>query len=176
MLVAVDDGALAFNVNPHETDLMAQARAALASENGAPGRLIEEFAGKLVNPLDGKPAPLDTAARPQYVVLYRGANWCPPCQVFAPQLVAALKEKSSGATVIYISADKSPAEAKTYVTKLGVGWPTIYYANRGQLPAFADLFGSSIPQLVVTDRGGKVLIDSAKIGQDRALAELKKLL
>ena len=109
-------------------------------------------------------------------MLYRGANWCPPCQVFAPQLVAALKEKSSGATVIYISADKSPAEAKTYVTKLGVGWPTIYYANRGQLPAFADLFGSSIPQLVVTDRGGKVLIDSAKIGQDRALAELKKLL
>jgi thiol-disulfide isomerase/thioredoxin len=175
LLVAVDDGALAFNVNPPETDLMAQARAALAVEHGAPGRLIEEFAGKLVNPLDGKPAPLDTAARPPYVVLYRGANWCPPCQVFAPQLVAALKEKPAGATVIYVSADKSPAEAKAYVTKLGVAWPTIYYANRGQLPAFADLFGNSIPQLVVTDRGGKVLIDSAKIGQDRALAELKKL-
>jgi hypothetical protein len=57
-----------------------------------------------------------------------------------------------------------------------VSWPTIYYANRGQLPAFADLFGNAIPQLVVTERGGKVLIDSARIGQDRALAELKKLL
>ncbi len=179
LLVRLDDSNVAFNVAPQETDLMTQARAFLADEQGAPGRVLEEFAGKLISPLDGRPVSIDAAARPKYVVLYMGASWCAPCQAFSPQLVKVLKDKApkpEDVTAIYLSGDKTPADMKAYVTKLGIDWPTIRYNNAGQLPAFSPLFGNVIPQLVVTDRFGKVVIDSSKTGYDKALTQLRDLL
>lgn len=168
-----------FTVDPQQTDLMQQARGFVASPDGAPGRILTELSGKLIDPTSGQQVSLDASLRPKYVVLYRGAAWCGPCQIFAPKLVQALNEKSpkpEDVTLIYVSADKTPAEMKGYVTKLGIGWPTIRYNNTAQLPAFYSLFGDTIPHLVVTDRSGKVVIDSAKVGQDRALAQLRGLL
>ncbi len=178
LLVRLDSANLAFNVAPNETDLMAQARVFLGDESIAAGRLLEELAGKLVNPRDLRPVALDASARPKYVVMYRGAGWCGPCQAFSPQLVKVLQDKAASpaeVTTIYVSADNTPAEMKAYVTKLGISWPTLRYDNKDQLPAFSALFGDAIPQLVVTDRHGKVLIDSAKVGQDRALSQLREL-
>jgi thiol-disulfide isomerase/thioredoxin len=179
LLVRHERTTLAFNVDPQETDLMAQARLLVTSESGAPGRVIEEFAGKIASPLTGQAVKLDESARPKYVVMYMGAGWCGPCLTFSPKLVKMLKAKApkpADVTVLYLSGDKSPAEAKGYMTKLGVDWPTIYFKNRGQLPAFGSLFGDVIPQLVVTDRHGRVLIDSSKTGYDQALAQLEKML
>jgi thiol-disulfide isomerase/thioredoxin len=179
LLVRLEGTDIAFNVQPQETDLLTNARNFLVSEKGAPGRMLEELAGKLVNPLDGRPTSLDAAARPKYVVLYMGAGWCGPCQAFSPQLVKMLKEKNPApgeVATIYLSGDKSPGEMKAYVTKMGIAWPTLRYNNSGQLPAFSALFGNTIPQLVVTDRHGKVVVDSNRIGYDRALAQLKQLL
>jgi len=168
-----------FNVETVETDILAQARAKLVTESGAPGRLMEELSGKLVSPLTNQPVALDLNSRPNYVVLYRGAGWCGPCHAFSPGLVALLAEKKPAASdvaLIYVSADKTPAEAKAYVTKIGIDWPTLYYSRNDQLPAFNKMFGNSIPQLIVTDRHGKVLIDSARIGTAQALKQLEKLL
>ncbi|MBE2213563.1 MAG: PD40 domain-containing protein [Opitutaceae bacterium] len=168
-----------FNVETVETDIMAQARATLVSEAGTPGRLMEELAGKLVSPLTNESVALDLNSRPKYVVMYRGAGWCGPCQVFSPQLVTLLDDKAPAASdvaLIYISSDRTPAEAKAYVTKIGIDWPTLYYSRNDQLPAFNKFFGDSIPQLVVADRHGKVLIDSARVGQAQALQQLRKLL
>lgn len=178
LLVRLDGTDIAFNVQPSETDLMAQARTALTAERGIPGRLLEEFSGKLVSPSTGRTVVLDAAARPKYVVMYMGAGWCGPCQEFSPKLVAGLKKKGfkpEDVTLLYLSGDKTSAEAKTYTAKLGIDWPMLTFKNRGQLPAFAPLFGDVIPQLVVTDRHGKVLIDTAKSGFDGALAQLQKL-
>jgi thiol-disulfide isomerase/thioredoxin len=169
-----------FNAEMNQIDLMARARALVASEAGAPGRMLEELAAaKLVSAVTGQPAAVDLNARPKYVVLYRGAGWCGPCQIFSPSLVKLLKEKAPKSTdvaLFYISADKSPAEAKAYVTKIGIDWPTIYYQRTDQLPAFHKLIGDAIPQLLVTDRHGKVLVDSAKVGTARALQQLGQLL
>jgi len=179
LLISHEASKLLFNVEPAETDLMAQARAAIASETGVPGRVLEELAGSLVSPIDGRAAPLDTTARPKLVVMYRGAGWCGPCLTFSPQLVKVLKTKApqpSEVTLIFVSGDRSPAEAKAYATKIGIDWPTIYYKSRDQMPAFNSLFGETIPQLVVTDRHGKVLIDSNRVGTAQALAQLQELL
>lgn len=179
LLVRIPKADIAFNIEPENTDLLSQARAFLASADGAPGRLLEEFAGKLVDPLTSRPASLDTAARPKYVVLYMGAGWCGPCKIFAPKLVQALKNKPPKAgevALVYLSGDKTAAEAKRYVTDLGISWPMLSFTRRDQIPAFQSLFGNTIPQLVVTDRHGTVVIDSAKVGQDRALAQLRDLL
>lgn len=179
LLIVHETTKMIFNVKPSETDLMAKARVHLASEAGAPGRVIEELVGKVQSPLTGQPVALDTTARPKLVVMYRGAGWCGPCLAFSPELVKALKAKapkSSDVTMIFVSADNSPAEAKAYATKIGIDWPTLYYKSRDQLPAFNAFFGDAIPQLIVTDRHGKILIDSNRIGTAQALQQLQKLL
>lgn len=179
LLISHEGLKLLFNVEVAETDLLAQARAALASSNGLAGRVVEELNGKLVSPIDGRALALDTSLRPKLVVMYRGAGWCGPCQIFSPELVKVLKAKApapSDVAVIFVSADRSPAEAKAYASKLGIDWPTIYYKSRDQLPAFNGLFGDAIPQLVVTDRHGKVLIDSNQVGTARALQQLQQLM
>src|SRR5690606_4195663 len=119
LLVRIEGTDVAFNVEPQQTDLMAQARAILASEKGATGRVLEELAGKLVSPLTGRSVTLPTDARPKYVILYMGAGWCGPCQQFAPQLVKAIKGNKAAAddfVAVYVSGDRSPAEAKAYAT------------------------------------------------------------
>ncbi len=178
LLVRTPNANIAFNVEPTNTDLMLQARAFLSSGEGAPGRLLEELGDKLVDPLTGRPSPFDAAARPKYVVLYMGAEWCGPCKVFAPKLVQALKaknQKPGEMAMVYLSGDRTPPEAKRYVTALGISWPMLSFTKRDQIPAFQSLFGNVIPQLVVTDRHGTVVIDSAKVGHDRALAQLRDL-
>jgi thiol-disulfide isomerase/thioredoxin len=107
-----------------------------------------------------------------------GAEWCGPCKVFAPKLVQALKaknQKPGEMAMVYLSGDRTPPEAKRYVTALGISWPMLSFTKRDQIPAFQSLFGNVIPQLVVTDRHGTVVIDSAKVGHDRALAQLRDL-
>ncbi|MDQ8182250.1 thioredoxin-like domain-containing protein [Pelagicoccus sp. SDUM812005] len=177
LLLRIPNSDIAFNFEAENTDLLQQARDRLAKPDSAPGRLLEELAGKLVDPATGRRVELPQT-QPQYVILYMGAGWCPPCKVFAPKLVSTLKQAKLApdmVTIVYVSGDKSSAEAKRYTSSLGIEWPMLTFTNRGQLPAFESLFGDTIPQLVVTDRHGTVLIDSAKIGHDRALAELQKL-
>ncbi|MDP0499317.1 MAG: thioredoxin-like domain-containing protein [Verrucomicrobiota bacterium JB022] len=167
---------LAFNLEPENTDLFERSRDNLAN-GGARGRLVEELEGKLVDPANGRRSQLATE-QPEYVVAYMGAGWCPPCRVFAPKLMATLKDAAPDAqnvAFVYVSGDKSAREAKDYTSSLGIDWPMLSFTSRDQLPAFEALFGDSIPQLVVTDRHGTVVIDSAKVGQDKALAQLAEL-
>lgn len=180
LLVRIPNSSVAFNIEAENTDILAQARNFLADERGAPGRLVQEFAAaKLVHASTGRRAQLNTDARPKYVVMYMGAGWCPPCRVFAPKLVGVLKEKAPAeedVALLFLSGDKTAGDAKKYASGLGIDWPMLSFTSRAQIPAFQTLFGDSIPQLVVTDRHGVVVIDSAKVGQDRALAQLRELL
>jgi Tol biopolymer transport system component/thiol-disulfide isomerase/thioredoxin len=176
LLLQLTDRPTTFNLAPQETDLLEQARSFLASEVGAPGRLVEELAGKLVDPTSNRATALPADSRPRYVVLYRAAGWCGVCAQFTPQFVEALRTKPADVEVIYISSDRSVADMQDYAQKQGFAWPALRYENTGQLPAFSGLFGRSIPQVVVTDRHGNIVLDSQRTGAERALAQLREML
>ena len=179
LLVASERLNTSFDVDPQQTDLMVQARRFLAHPDGAPGRFVEELDGKLVDISSGAPAPLETPSRLRYLVFYRGAGWCAPCREFSPSLVKFYQEMKPSHhefEVIFVSADHSPAEMSAYAKEAGFSWRAVPADRDRELHLISPLFGDAIPQLVVTDRHGKVLIDSAQVTRPVALQKLQALL
>ncbi len=168
-----------FDVAPQQTDLMAQARRYADAKGGAPGRFVEELDGKLVDISSSAPAALEAPSRLRYLVFYRGAGWCAPCREFSPSLVKLYRELKPAHPefeVIFISADHSAAEMHAYAREAGFTWPAVPAESDPQLHLITPLFGDAIPQLVVTDRHGKVLIDSNQVTRPVALQKLAALL
>lgn len=166
-----------FDVAVQQTDLMAQARRYAQDKAGAPGRMWEDLDGKLVDPLSGSPAS-EPQTRPRYLVFYRGAGWCGPCREFSPSLVKVyneLKPQHPGFEVIFISADHSAGEMRAYAKEAHFPWRAVPADRVSQLRLISPLFGDAIPQLVVTDRNGEVLIDSAQVTRPVALRKLEAL-
>ncbi len=181
LLLVNEQGKYLFNAEPRDTDLLAAARKLVADKNAFPSRVSEDLAGKLVSPATGAPASLDAKADPKYYVFYRGAGWCGPCIQFSPSLVKFDKDakaKHPGAyEIVFISGDKTPAEMKAYAGKMGFAWASVPQARQPETQIVNRLFTNLIPQLVVTDRGGNVVIDSARAGgPDNALRQFAALL
>lgn len=175
ILLAVEGGDLSlvhergkfiFNVAPRDTDLLEAARKLLVDKNAFPARVVEDLKGKMLNPLTGAPvATIDGS--PKYFAFYRGAAWCGPCRQFSPSLVKfykATKPKNSNFEVVFISGDKTPAEMRGYAKEAGFSWNTVPTNRQPEMQIVNRLFTNLIPQLVVTDAQGNVLIDSARIG------------
>ena len=166
LLLAHEKGNFLFNVEPRQTDLMENARKLLVDKNAFPARVVEDLKGKLVNPLTGAPvATVDDT--PKYFAFYRGAGWCGPCRQFSPSLVKFYKDtkpKNSNFEVYFVSGDKTPAEMKSYAKEAGFSWNAVPQERQPQMQIVNRLFTNLIPQFVVTDRQGNVLIDSAKTG------------
>lgn len=167
-----------FDLAPPQTDLMVQARRFAQDPAGAPGRMWEDLDGKLVDAVSGTPAAFDKQARPRFLAFYRGAAWCAPCREFSPSLVKVyneLKPQYPGLEVIFISADHSPAEMRAYAKEAAFPWRAVPANRVADLHLISPLFGDAIPQLVVTDRHGEVLIDSAVVTRPVALRKLEAL-
>ena len=179
LLVGSDRLNTSFDVDPRQTDLMEQARRFAEAKGGAPGRFVEELNGKLVDIATSAPASLENPSRLRYLVFYRGAGWCAPCREFSPSLVKLYQEMKPDHPefdVIFISADHSPAEMHAYAKEAGFPWRAVPAERDPQLHLISPLFGNTIPQLVVTDRHGKVLIDSNQVTRPVALKQLEALL
>lgn len=168
-----------FDVEPRNTDLIAHAWRAIESPASAPGRYAEELSGKLVNATTGSVTKIDASNEPRYYAFYRGASWCGPCRQFSPSLVKfynRIKPAHPEFEMILVSDDKNPTDMYSYAKEEGFAWPAVPAAQYPNLKIINPLFGNSIPQLVVTDRSGKVLIDSARVGREPALKQLEALL
>ncbi len=122
-----------------------------AADRTAPG----EVAG---TDLDGNPVALSDYAGKVVVINVWGA-WCADCRKEAPDLVAAARELS-GRDVAFLginTRDASPAQARGYVRRFEVPFPSIYDQGGTTLLAFdGTLAPSSIPSTVVIDRQGRV--------------------
>jgi len=168
-----------FDVDPQTTDLLDQARRFASQSGGAPGRFVEELEGKLVDIATSAPAALAHPSQLRYLVFYRGAGWCGPCREFSPSLVKFYQEMKPAHPefdIIFISADHSAAEMHAYAKEEGFTWCAIPADRDPQLLLISPLFGNTIPQLLVTDRHGKVLIDSNQVSRPVALQKLAALL
>lgn len=178
LLVASEKLKTMFDVEPRETDLIDSARKLVENKEALPGRITEDLAGKMTNPSTGAPAPLEANAQPVYYAFYRGASWCGPCRQFSPTLVKFYNEnkaKHPHFEVIYISGDKSAAEMRGYAKEAGFSWRAVVSERQPQMQLVNRLFTELIPALVVTDRAGNVLIDSAKSNTATALKQLEAL-
>jgi nucleoredoxin len=178
LLVAAEKLKLMFTVAPRDTDLLESARKLLVNKDAFPGRITEDLAGKMIHPSTGAPLTLEAKEQPKIYAFYRGAAWCGPCRQFSPSLVKfynEMKPKYPGFEVIYISGDKSAAEMKGYAKEAGFSWRAVPSNRQPELQLVNPLFQQYIPQLVVTDRQGSVLIDSAQMGTAAALKQLEAL-
>jgi hypothetical protein len=166
-------------VKPEDTDILEYARKYVDEKDGAPGRLVEELRGKLINAATGAPAPLDTNALPRYYVIYHGARWCPYTQRFTPDLLKLYKEmkpKHPEFEVIYVPAEHSAAELQQYAKEVDFPWPAVAFQKKKESAVLAWVLGrSSTPELGVLDRHGKTVIDSATVDRDTALKQLAAL-
>lgn len=177
LLLAHEKGKFLFNAEPRATDLLESARKLLVDKNAFPARVAEDLKGKLVDPVSGSATTLP-AETPQYFAFYRGAGWCGPCRQFSPALVKfyrEMKPKHSNFEVIFISGDKTPAEMRAYAKEAGFTWNTVPGPRQPEMQIVNRLFTNLIPQLVVTDRQGNVLIDSAQNGTAGALQQFAAL-
>lgn len=167
------------DVDVNQTDLMMQARQYAQKESAVPGRFVEELEGKLSNPNTGAPATLEGGSALRYLMFYRGAGWCAPCREFSPSLMRfyqQMKPAHPEFELVFISDDKTPAELRKYAKEVGFAWPTVASNRYRELNLINPLFGQTIPHLVVTDRFGKVLIDSNHTERAAALKEFEALL
>jgi nucleoredoxin len=167
LLLAHEKGKFLFNAEPRDTDLLTSARKLIVDQNAFPARVIEDLQGKLVEPASGSAVSLTANAAPKYFAFYRGAGWCGPCRQFSPSLVKFYKEmkpKYSNFEVYFISGDKSAAEMRSYAKEAGFSWSAVPENRQPEMQIVNRLFIELIPQLVITDRQGTVLIDSARTG------------
>lgn len=178
LLLVNEQGKFLFTAPPRDTDLLDSARKLLIDKQAFPGRVLSDLQGKLINPTTGVAASIE-GGEPSYFAFYRGAGWCGPCRQFSPSLVKFYKEAKPtypNFEIIFISGDKTPAEMAKYAKEMGFAWATVPSARQPETQIVNRFFTNLIPQLVVTDRAGNVVLDSAKIGTDAALKQFAALL
>jgi len=177
LLVASERANTMFNVQPRDTNVLVGAWKALGAAQRVTGRYTEELKGKLVSATTGSAVSLET--EPRYYAFYRGASWCGPCRQFSPSLVKfynRVKPAHPEFELILISNDEKVADMYQYAKEENFPWPAVPMSQYNKLHIINPLFGNSIPQLVITDRYGNVLIDSDRIGREPALKQLEALL
>jgi thiol-disulfide isomerase/thioredoxin len=168
-----------FAVDPRQTDLMVQARGFMGTRAGAPDRVATELQGRLVNAATGQPAALATNRTIRYYAFYRGAGWCEPCREFTPALLKsyrALKSKYPDFELIYLSSDRSLGEMEHYARSEGFPWLAVTAERLSQLHVVGQYLAAYIPQLFITDRHGKLVIDSMHLSRSQVMDQLASLL
>lgn len=153
---------------PPLVDVIAQA---------AKGKLVRCQNGNLVSYYD------EELSRKKIYGLYFSAHWCPPCRKFTPTLITfynQIQREHPEFEIIFVSADKTPEAMQFYMQSTGMPWPAIDYAKRPDLSALTKYAGEGIPDLVIVDSSGKVLLDSYAggkyVGPATVLAQLESLL
>jgi nucleoredoxin len=114
--------------------------------------------------------------------LYFSAHWCAPCRKFTPQLVEfynRIAPQHPEFELIFVSSDRSPFAMETYMRETSMPWPAIDFAKVAEKSELRKYAGSGIPDLVVVDSAGKVLLDSYRgkeyVGPGKVVEDLSAM-
>lgn len=150
-------------VGIRDTDFLFRARALiLTPREQRPARIVETLAGKLEDS-NGDKASNARIRDGKLFVLYFGASWSEPCRQFAPELVRffdQVKTRYPGLVVVLLGRDKTERAMLDYMRTTRMPWPAISPVKVDSSPYLLAYSKGSVPQLVVVDRFGEILIDS----------------
>jgi nucleoredoxin len=96
---------------------------------------------------------------PKYTALYFSAEWCPPCKMFTPKLVAwynDFKAKHPDFELVFVSGDRNQAAMENYIKEAAMPWPAVAFDKAGS-ETFRQFAASGIPYLVLIDDQGQAL-------------------
>lgn len=109
-----------------------------------------------------------TAARGKVVIVNFFASWCPPCLEEIPGLINVRARYSEDKVTLYgISLDENPRQLAAFMSRTPFNYPV--WKGKEELQRFFNV--SSIPQLLVYDRQGKLvanhvgLVDADELGK-----------
>lgn len=167
-----------FELDVQLTDLLAQARTFVADTSAIPSRVAEELQGKLVDPLTGKPAPLDPKALPRYYAFYRGGAYCPYTREMTPSIVSFYKETKAAHPefeLVYVPTDKTAAEMLAYAKQESFPWRVVAFEEARKFSVLAPYF-APVPHLLVVDPAGNKLMECTATDRGPLLERLTALL
>jgi len=101
---------------------------------------------------------------PEFYLAYFSAHWCAPCRAFTPELVAgyaSLQAKYPGVfELVFLSDDESSFDQVTYAREAKMPWPMVKFSAAEGIVPFEQWHGRGIPDLMVTNREGRVIFKS----------------
>jgi len=131
-----------------------------AAATAADDSLRTTIAHALVRPEGARLTPYQWEVEPDIIALYFGADWCPPCHAFTPELrevYETLKGNGANTEVVYLSLDTTESDMRRYMRQSAMPWPAIPPRRLRTLPALNALAGPAPPNLVLIDRAGNIL-------------------
>jgi thiol-disulfide isomerase/thioredoxin len=130
----------------------------------APTRInwaAEQRSGNLTD-AHGQPAPATSCPSKRYTFIYFSAGWCMPCHAFTPSLVGFYNQAGAKRNfdLVMVSEDQDQAGLEAYAEEFQMPW--IFAKKHSQLAKqlLKTYAGSGIPDLVLIDATGTVVLDS----------------
>jgi len=117
----------------------------------APGTAFEVPGVELLEGRRFEPA----QAEGRILLLYWWASWCPFCALTSPHVDELWQaQRPRGLTLLTISIDRKPDEARAYLQRRGYAWPTAWI---GAAPSSSLVKPKGLPVTLVRGRNGRVL-------------------
>ncbi len=123
-----------------------------------------------ISPMDSQKL-LDYVAaegKDKVVVVNVFASWCPPCQKEVPDLIEIRKKyPQDKMLLIGVSMDEKMDALRKFIDKHSINYP-VFLASGDFVPAFGV---SYIPQLLVFDKSGELVINYTGLAEKKELVE-----
>jgi nucleoredoxin len=146
--------------------------AALAVTATSQAGFFDEIKGDLTGPA--------VEGSPKYTALYFSAEWCPPCRMFTPKLVAwynEFKAKHPDFELVFVSSDRDQAAMEDYIKGDNMPWPAVKF-DQAQSETFRKFGSSGIPYLVLIDNEGNAVTaqpDNEWQSPDQVLSKIEEI-
>jgi nucleoredoxin len=134
-----------------KTRLLSLLLAAWAVTATSHAGFFDEIKGDLTGPA--------VEGSPKYTALYFSAEWCPPCRMFTPKLVAwynDFKAKHPDFELVFVSSDKDEAAMEKYIKGDNMPWPVVKF-DKAKSEVFGKYSSDGIPYLVLIGDDGQAL-------------------